>query len=148
MQITRDRNDITTMRTQPVAPGDVIGQARMRLHDAHKHPIEVDVTAGARLASGVRDIHAAAMELIARAWSGGGVEHHGLVGFFRNGDAWDAYALLAPHATGSVPVQIWGGMDIAGFRPANASALGAIWQISHYGGDTRFGTPSSTLPPL
>jgi hypothetical protein len=137
------------MQALPLTRGPVLGRGRIQGWDAaSKQSIEfeADVVAGPVLRSGLTNIQHAAGELIARGWHGGRRDHAGLVGFIRRGDAWDAVALLAPELPGRALKQLWSVGDLQGLRLADGVQLDAIWQISDYGYDLRFGTPETMVP--
>lgn len=147
MQLTTFAPTTATITT----PGTVIGLGRIRGWDeASRRQVEfeADVTAGPVLGTGIRDIDTAAMELIGRGWKGEPRDHSGLVGFIRNGDAWDAVALLAPELPGGAVKQLWSVGDLQGLKLADGVELGAIWQVSDYGYDLRWGTPDTMVPAL
>lgn len=149
MQLTTTSTPTPT--STPTIAGAVLGRGRIQGWDAdRRRPVEfeADVVAGPVLASGLGNIQHGAMELIARGWNGQPREHDGLVGFVRRGDAWDAVALLAPELPGRSLKQLWSVGDLQGLRVADGVQLDAIWQISDYGYDLRFGTPDTMVPAL
>lgn len=135
----------------PVVPGAVIGTGQMRGQDPASRKavyFDADVVAGHVVRTGVTNIQQAAMDLIASGWEGGAREHSGLVGFVRNGDAWDAVALLAPELPGGPPRQLWSLGELQALRVAPGVQLDAIWQISDYGGDMRWRAEHPMIPEL
>ena len=152
-------SSITPIATTParaeiaiaVAPGATVGRGRIQGWDEttrEQVDFDADVVAGAVLATGVTDIQAAAGELMSRGWNGKPRDHSGLVGFFRNGDAWDAVALLAPELPGKPLKQLWSVGDLQGLKVADGLRLDAIWQVSDFGYDLRWGTPDTMVPKL
>ncbi|MCW2922307.1 MAG: hypothetical protein JWL76_2181 [Thermoleophilia bacterium] len=140
----------TTAPAAPVAStGPVLGTGIVKVIATGGIQFEtrkrVDITAGATLMSGIRDVQRAAQELIRRTWEDPIGGNTGLVGFVRHGDTFDAVEMLAPTFTdGSSPRQVWAPWNIAAFR---ASAdLAAVWQVSPYGGDAHLGQPGSMFP--
>ncbi len=146
MQISAPSSTSTASVT---APGAVLGtgivQAVTTGGVQFYVPTRVDITAGSTLLSGVKDIAAAAYQLIAATHStpGGSTgPGTGLVGFVRNGDAYDAVQLLAPRFTdGSSRRQVYAPWNIASFEPIDD--LVAVWQISHFGFDSLLRKPGS-----
>lgn len=136
--------------TPAIAPGTVLGTGVMRVVTTGGIQFHVDkrvdITAGATVMSGIRDIRAAAQELIHRTWEGPGHDLGGLVGFVANGDTYDAVKLLAPRFTdGSSLQQVWAPWNVAGFRPVDD--LVAVWHVTPYGGDANLRQPDSMFPP-
>lgn len=132
-----------------IAPGTVLGTGVVKLIPAGgtvpNTPRRVDITAGRTLMSGIRDIQIAAQDMIAHTWTPEGTTGWGLVGFVRNGDAYDAVELLSPKFTDATPpTRLWAPWDIAAFTPSDD--LVAVWQISPYGGDANLGQPNSMFP--
>jgi hypothetical protein len=145
---------ITTAPAAPassIAPGTIIGRGPRNAWDEEtRQPLrfETDVTAGRVLRAGVRDISDAAGDLMML-----GHEHHehgyqGLVGFIRNGATWDAVSLLAPERPGGTLRALWSVGDLEGLRLADGIQLDAVWQISDFGYDLRWGTDETMLPRL
>jgi hypothetical protein len=142
------------MQLATTTPGLVLGHAL--LHTQGKTApgtptlFDADVKAGKVLATGVTDIRDAATRLIAKGWQGGSMrtESWGLVGFLRNGDAWDAVELLAPAQPGAKDTQIWAQWNVQQLAVAPGVQLDAVWQVSPYGGDTKWRTSESTLPEV
>ena len=143
---------LSTATTPPatILPGTVLGTGLMKVVTTggiqHEITARVDITAGATLMSGIRDVRAAAQELIRQTWDGPGRGSVGLVGFVRRqGDTYDAVELLAPKFTdGSSPMRIWAPWNVASFRPVDD--LAAVWQVAPYGGDTHLRQPGSLFP--
>ena len=138
----------------PLAPitGTRIGRGEIQGWDAVTRQavnFSADVTAGPVLRTGVTDIQRAAMDLIARGWNGQPRDHSGLVGFVRNGDTWDAVALLAPELPGASDLrQLWSVGELRGLAVAEGVQLDAIWQVSDYGGDMHWRAPNAMIPEL
>jgi hypothetical protein len=57
-------------------------------------------------------------------------------------------ALLAPELPGRPLKQLWSVGDLQGLRVADGVQLDAIWQVSDYGYDLRWGTPDTMVPRL
>ena len=134
-----------------IAPGAVLGHGQFHGYDeAAKQVVEFEasVIAGPVLLAGVTDIQSAAMDLIGRGWNGEPRDHSGLVGFVRNGDAWDAVALLAPELPGKPLKQLWSVGELRGLKVGDGVQLDAIWQVSDYGHDMYWGTERSMIPRL
>ncbi len=132
-----------------VAPGTVLGAGVVNVTTTggirHQVPRLVDITAGRTLMSGIRDVQAAAQQLIGDTWRDPLRGGTGLVGFVRTGDTFDAVEMLAPRFTdGSSPIRVWAPWSIAAFKPVEQ--LEAVWQISPYGGDAHLGKPDSMFP--
>ena len=117
--------------TAPIAPGTVLGTAQLHMKQGATAP----VTAGATLATGVRDIKAAAEQLRIP-----GSFHTEAVGFIRRGDAWDAVQLLLTTEPGGEPHTVY---SIQSYVNAMAVTPGieldAIWDVGYAQGDARFG---------
>ena len=122
-----------------IPAGTVLGRGTVMVHTSsdvqHQFPVQASITSGAVLATGIRDIRDGAMQLVRRHW-----EHPtgdlaaGLVAFVRNGDTWDAVAMLAPtRAHDTNRHQLWSPGDLTGFTPSTDVKIDAIWQISAYG---------------
>ncbi len=134
--------------TTAVAPGTVLGNGLVRVITTGgiQFPIQkrVDITAGATILSGIRDVRAAAQELIGRTWKDHAART-GLVGFVRKGDTFDAVEMLAPRFTdGSSRQRVWAPWHVADFQPVDD--LVAVWQVSPYGGDAHLREPGSMFP--
>ena len=133
----------------PIRPGDVLGTATVLVGTADdptpRIPLLADVTAGAVLATGVRDIRATAQDLIGDHWGDGPRRTMGMVAFVRNGDAYDAVEMLAPtRPDGSAPRQVWSSWNLQGFSRQAGVDIAAAWQISGYGGEADLGMHRST----
>jgi hypothetical protein len=140
-----------TPRPAAIAPGSVVGVGRLNMWDADRKAsvqFDANVTVGAVLRAGVRDIQTAAFDLMTDQHQHGHREYSGLVGFVRNGDAWDAVSLLAPELPGKAAKALWSVGDLQALRVADGVQLDAIWQVSDFGYDLRWGTPDSMVPPL
>ena len=128
MQLT----SATALAPAAIAPGTVLGTAHLR-HADHQTAI---VTAGRTLATGVRDIKAAADQLRIP-----GSFQTEAVGFIRRGDAWDAVQLLLPGSTGGDPRPVYSIIGSVGaMEVAPGVQLDAIWDIGYAHGDAHFGT--------
>lgn len=132
-----------------VTPGTVLGTGIVDVITTggiQRHvPTLVNITAGATLMSGIRDVRAAAQQLIHGTWRDPLRGTTGLVGFVRNGDTFDAVEMLAPRFTdGSSPTRVWAPWSIASFTPTEQ--LAAVWQVSPYGGDAHLREPNSMFP--
>ena len=134
-----------------IQPGALLGRGVVSVsagpNSDERTDVLVDVTAGKVLLTGVTDVQDAAQNLIRAGWNGGDRGTHGLVAFVRNADAWDAVEMLAPtRIDGGGIEQLWSPTRIGGFRAMPFIGLDAIWQISDYGFDTRYGTSGSMFP--
>jgi hypothetical protein len=131
-----------------ITPGTVLGTGVVKVITTggiqHEIPKLVNITAGATLLSGIRDVRAAAQELIRQTWESP-LRDTGLVGFVRTGDTFAAVEMIAPRFTdGSSPYRVWAPWNIAAFTPVDD--LAAVWQVAPYGGDAKLREPGSMFP--
>lgn len=131
--------------TRTVAPGTVLGTGLAYWLERPEAPgqdtvtARVTITAGATLLSGVHDVQAAALQLLNAQFGHRGHPAPGMVAFVRTApQTWDAVALLAPTRTDGTDVRrMWS--NLQSLRVADGLEVDAIWQVSDYGYDTRFG---------
>jgi hypothetical protein len=120
-----------------ILPGTVLGTAH--LLDASS--TTTTITAGRTLATGIRDINAAAEQL-----RNPGSFQTEAVGFIRQGDAWDAVQLLLPKQPGGEPRPVYSMRNWVGAIAVTPGVeLDAIWDIGYAQGDTRFGTGADAI---
>lgn len=107
------------------------------------------VLAGRTLVAGTTDIERTALALIRDQ-----VQlprpvpaFDGLVAFVRRGDAWDAVELLSRDARGAT-ANITDPFSVRGLQFRPGTGVDAIWMVTGFGFDTRWGTPDSMIPAM